>query len=147
MGSLLEDIPVRRGGEHPCVEVACRATGDSRVVTGVEEIRPPLEGLHHVSATAQRCDDCEGNGSLAYSAGGAGNQKTCHGRPPQTEPLRGSGRPATIRSTVSATSATRWLISPTRSRKRRPSAYAGTTPLPTSVHTRMTLQRVVFSAA
>src|ERR1700733_1472925 len=57
-----------------------------------------------------------------------------------TARLSTNGKPATSRSTSDATWATRWFISPSRSRKWRPEAYSGTTPIPTSFETRTTEQ-------
>ncbi len=62
-------------------------------------------------------------------------------------PLKVSGSPAIMSTTWSAIAATRWLISPSRSRYRRPISNAGTTPLPTSLETRTTEQGEVFNAA
>src|ERR1700722_19932648 len=55
-------------------------------------------------------------------------------------PFSTRGKPATISSTLDATWATRWFISPRRSRKRRPDTYSGTTPIPTSFETTTTEQ-------
>ncbi len=57
-----------------------------------------------------------------------------------TCPLSTKGRPATRRSTLEATRAMLWFISPNKSRKRRPDRYSGTTPLPTSFDTSTTEQ-------
>src|ERR1700728_3287293 len=62
-------------------------------------------------------------------------------------PLMASGKPATTRTTRSARAAMRWLRTPCRSRKRRPSGLSGTMPEPTSLATSTTGAPVSANAA
>src|SRR5277367_4838236 len=115
--------------------------------------RPQCE--HRISNAGQQADDsmrvvghrdCPANFIRDHAAGlggDGGRQQDQQQQSPAhdaTAPLSTNGKPATSKSTSDATRATRWFISPNRSRKRRPVAYSGTTPIPTSFETRSTEQ-------
>jgi hypothetical protein len=85
----------------------------------IDEVRTTLEGLHHEPAAAKTGHDRESDRGLSHAASGARDQNSFQGLT-SSLPFSKSGSPATISTTLSEAAATRWLISPNRSRNMRP---------------------------
>src|ERR1700722_12458677 len=118
---------IRLRVHHPRIEIPRRTPAYPRVMPRIQKVRPTFERLHRQPTPSQPRHDRQRNRRLPNATRRARDQQPPHCVTSRC-PFSASGSPATISTTSSATRATLWLISPSRSRYRRPSGYAGTTP-------------------